>query len=115
MAAECPFCGIVNGRIPSKLVYQDDRVVAFQDISPQAPQHILVVPATHITSLNEMKAKDEQLLGHMVVIAVDIARRDGFADSGYRLAINTGRQGGQAVPHLHLHLLGGRQLSSDLG
>ena len=112
---DCPFCGIVTGRIPSKLLYQDDLVVAFRDISPQAPHHILVVPTTHISSLNEMKAKDESLIGHLVVAAIDLARREGFAENGYRMAINCGREGGQAVPHLHLHLLGGRQLSSSLG
>ncbi|MDP2743950.1 MAG: histidine triad nucleotide-binding protein [Dehalococcoidia bacterium] len=112
---DCPFCGIMTGRIPSKLVYQDDRVGAFLDLSPQAPHHILVVPTAHISSLNEMWAKDEALIGHLVVVAIDLARREGFAESGYRMAINCGREGGQVVPHLHLHLLGGRQLSSSLG
>jgi histidine triad (HIT) family protein len=112
---ECPFCGIVAGEISSTFLFQDEQVVAFRDINPQAPQHILVVPRTHISSLNDLKAEDEGLISRLVMVAIDLAHQEGIAEKGYRLTINCGREGGQAVPHLHLHLLGGRRLDGRLG
>ncbi len=112
---ECHFCGIVAGEIPSTLLFQDDQVVAFRDIHPQAPQHILVVPRAHIPTLNELKVEDGGLIAHLVLVAIDLARQEGIAEKGYRLAINCGLEGGQAVPHLHLHLLGGRRMDGRLG
>lgn len=111
----CVFCDIAAGRIPSDMVYQDEQVVAFRDMNPQAPKHILIMPKTHIPSLNELKAEHDKLIAHLVMVAVDLARKEGIADKGYRLSVNCGRDGGQAVPHLHFHLLGGRELDGMLG
>ena len=96
--------------IPATIVHEDDQCVAFRDISPQAPLHILIVPRKPLPRLGLAEAGDQALLGHLLLAAAEIARREGVADSGYRLVINNGRDGGEAVPHLHLHLLGGRQL-----
>ena len=105
----CLFCKIIDGSIPSAVVYQDERCYAFSDISPQAPVHILVVPKRHIESLAETSADDPELLGHLVWVVTEIARQKGLAN-GYRTVINTGVDGGQTVNHLHLHLLGGRAM-----
>ncbi len=107
--SECIFCKIIAGEVPSKIVYEDDKVVAFEDINPQAPVHILVVPRKHIAKVDEMTPEDEPLLGHMVFVAKEIAKVKGL-DEGYRLVLNNGPAGGQAVFHIHLHLLGGRQM-----
>ncbi len=112
---ECIFCQIIAGKIPSEILYQDEEVVAFRDINPQAPTHLLVIPKKHIVSLADLSEDESPLVGHMVSIANKLARKEGIAESGYRLVINSGKQGGQLVPHLHLHLLGGRQLSGRLG
>jgi histidine triad (HIT) family protein len=112
---DCIFCQIVRGEIPSDTVYQDEEVFAFRDINPQAPVHVLVIPVRHIASLDELTWADSPLVGHMVQVASQIARQEGIAERGYRLAISCGREGGQAVPHLHLHLLGGRQMGDALG
>ena len=112
---DCIFCNIVSGKIPSELLYQDEQVIAFRDIHPQAPTHLLIVPRRHIPLLTQLTESDSSLLGHMVLVANKLAEKEGVAESGYRLVINCGRQGGQLVPHLHLHLLGGRQLSGMLG
>ncbi len=112
---ECIFCQIIAGKIPGEILYQDEEVVAFRDINPQAPAHLLVIPKKHIVSLADLSEDDSPLVGHMVSIANKLARKEGIAESGYRLVINSGKQGGQLVPHLHLHLLGGRQLSGRLG
>ncbi|HEY78771.1 MAG TPA: histidine triad nucleotide-binding protein [Dehalococcoidia bacterium] len=112
---DCIFCKIVNGEIPSDIVYRDEEVFAFRDINPQAPVHILVVPVRHIASLAELTETDAPLVGHMVHVASQVARQEGIAERGYRLAISCGREGGQAVPHLHLHLLGGRQMADAMG
>ena len=109
------FCGIAAGAIPANKLYEDKEVVAFADINPQAPVHVLIIPRKHFTSLNDLEEKDKGLLGHMLLVAARIAREHGVAFSGYRLVINTGPQGGQAVPHLHMHLLGGRALAGELG
>lgn len=112
---DCVFCKIAAGTIPTKFIYQDKEIIAFRDIEPQAPVHILVVPREHIASLAQVPETKTSLLGHMVRVANKLARTEGIAENGYRVVINCGPEGGQAVPHLHLHLLGGRQLSGQLG
>jgi histidine triad (HIT) family protein len=112
---ECIFCQIVAGKIPSDVLYQDEEVIAFRDINPQAPKHLLIIPKKHIPSLAQLSEEDLPLMGHVVNIANQLAKREGIAETGYRLVINCGREGGQLVPHLHLHLLGGRRLSDELG
>ena len=111
----CIFCQIIAGKIPSDIIYQDEKVVAFRDISPQAPTHLLIIPKRHIPSLTHLTEAELPLIGHMVNVANQLAKKEGIAEKGYRLAINCGEQGGQLVPHLHLHLLGGRRLSGQLG
>ncbi len=106
---DCLFCKIVAGQIPSKKVYEDDRVFAFHDIDPKAPKHILVIPKKHLASLADAQAGDEALLGHILTTATEIAREHGLGN-GFRVVISTGPEGGQTVDHLHLHLLGGRQM-----
>jgi histidine triad (HIT) family protein len=108
MADDCLFCRIVRQEIPAKLVYENEHVVAFRDINPQAPVHLLVVPREHVASLNE--ARDASMLGHLSLAAAEIARSEGIAESGYRTVVNTNRAAGQTVFHVHLHLLGGREL-----
>jgi histidine triad (HIT) family protein len=112
---ECIFCQIASGKIPSDTVYQDEEVIAFRDINPQAPVHLIIIPRRHIPSLAHLSEADSALMGHMVAIANQLAKGEGIADRGYRLAINCGEEGGQAVPHIHLHLVGGRGLSGRLG
>ena len=112
---DCVFCQIVAGKIPSEILYQDEEVIVFRDINPQAPTHLLIIPKKHIPSLTHITQADSPLMRHMVNIANQLAKREGIAEGGYRLVINCGKQGGQLVPHLHLHLLGGRQLSDALG
>ena len=107
--SNCIFCKIIAGEIPSKLVYQDDVCVAFNDISPQAPMHVLVIPREHLASLDEARETQKETLGHLLLTCAEIAREKGFADDGYRTVINTNADGGQTVFHLHVHLLGGRQ------
>lgn len=109
MSQDCLFCKIIAGEIPSELVYEDDVCVAFNDISPQAPTHILVIPRKHIASSDKAVEEDKETLGHLLLKAADIAREKGFAKNGYRTVINTNDDGGQTVFHLHVHLLGGRQ------
>ncbi len=104
----CLFCKIIAGEIPSELIYEDDVCVAFNDISPQAPTHILIVPREHIASLDKARNKHQETLGYLLLIAAEIAREKEFADNGYRTVINTNGDGGQTVFHLHVHLLGGR-------
>ena len=108
MSKDCPFCKIIAKEIPSKTVYEDEQAVAFEDINPQAPTHILVLPRRHVASLNEITAEDAALVGHLHIVAAKIARERGIAESGYRTVVNNGRGAGQSVFHLHLHLLGGR-------
>jgi len=107
---ECIFCRIISGDIPSDIVYQDEETIAFRDINPQAPVHLLIVPKYHIPSLAEIGAHQKQLLGHLIHVANELAVMEGVSAKGYRLVINSGTDAGQEVPHLHLHLLGGRQL-----
>ena len=115
MAEECLFCRIVAGELPSDIVYQDEDFLAFRDIEPQAPKHIIIIPKAHITSLAVLTKQQEGLVGRSIMLAKKLAEREGIAESGYRLAINCGSEGGQVVPHLHLHLIGGRKLSDQLG
>lgn len=108
------FGKIINGEIPASIVYQDDRVTAFRDINPQAPVHILIVPNKEIATVNDVTPEDEAVLGHMLVVAKQIASEQGVAESGYRLIINCRDDAGQEVYHLHMHLLGGRRLGPML-
>lgn len=105
---DCLFCKIAAKQIPAALVYEDDDVVSFRDINPQAPVHILTIPKRHVTTLNDAEAADVGLLGKMVLTAQSLAQKEGIADSGYRVVMNCNRDGGQTVFHIHLHLLGGR-------
>jgi Diadenosine tetraphosphate (Ap4A) hydrolase and other HIT family hydrolases len=109
------FCRIVAGEIPSDIVYQDEDLLAFRDIEPQAPKHVVIIPKTHIASLAELTQEQQGLVGRLVMLAQKLAEEEGIARSGYRVAINCGPEGGQVVPHLHLHLIGGRRLSDQLG
>ncbi|MFH1088193.1 MAG: histidine triad nucleotide-binding protein [Chloroflexota bacterium] len=111
----CIFCDIAAGKAPSAAVYQDADFVAFRDIKPVTPVHILIVPRQHIASLNEVTGEHSSLVGSMILVATHIARQEKLDHGGYRLVMNCGRQGGQAVPHLHVHLLGGRQLTPGMG
>lgn len=101
---------IISGELPANIVHRDERVVAFRDLHPRAPTHILIVPHQPIPTTNDVSDADAGLLGHMIVVAAQIARREGIADDGYRLIINCNQHGGQEVYHLHLHLLGGKPL-----
>ena len=112
---DCIFCQIIAGKVPSDIVYQDEAVIVFPDINPKAPTHLLIIPKKHILSLAHLTEADSPLIGHMVNIANQLAKREGISESGYRLVISCGEEGGQLVPHLHMHLLGGRRLSDDLG
>jgi len=112
---DCIFCKIIAGEIPSDIIYQDEEVIAFRDINPLAPTHLLIIPKKHIPSLTHLSEAELPLIGHMVNIANQLAEKEGIAEKGYRLAINCGEQGGQLVPHLHMHLLGGRKLSNGMG
>ena len=108
MPADCLFCRIVAGEVSSTQVYEDDLVIAFRDIGPRAPTHILVIPRRHIASAAELTEADGPLLGRLFAVAAGVARDEGIADGGYRIVTNVGRWGGQTVDHLHLHLMGGR-------
>ena len=107
--SDCIFCKIASGEIPASVVARTDRLVAFRDVGPQAPVHVLVIPTEHLGSLEEVK--DGQLLGEMLLLARQIARDEKLAADGYRIVLNTNRNGGQTVFHLHLHVLGGRRLT----
>ena len=109
MSKDCLFCRIAKGEIPADIVMQNDDAVAFRDISPKAPTHILVIPKKHVSSLD---AADESVdLGALMRTAADVARQEGLAEPGYRIVVNTGVHGGQTVDHLHLHVLGGRHMT----
>lgn len=108
--ADTIFGRIIRGEVPARIVHDDDRCLAFHDVAPQAPVHVLVIPKRSIASLAEATQADADLLGHLVVVATQLARTLGLAD-GYRLVVNCGRDGGQSVDHLHVHLLGGRPLA----
>jgi histidine triad (HIT) family protein len=108
--ADCLFCKIAGKEIPATILYEDERVVAFNDISPQAPTHVLIIPKRHIATLNDVGVEDEQIVGELVRRAAAIAKDKGFSETGYRTLFNTNRGAGQTVFHIHLHLLGGRSL-----
>jgi histidine triad (HIT) family protein len=107
----CLFCKIVAGEIPSKRVHEDDELMAFEDIKPEAPVHILVIPKRHIATLNDLSPEDDALLGAMVRRAASIAHERGMSESGYRVVMNCNSNAGQTVFHIHLHLLGGRRMT----
>lgn len=109
--ADCLFCGIASGDIPAGIVYRDDSVLAFRDIDPKAPVHILIIPLRHIGSLAELEPGDGDVLGHATEVARQVAVDQGVAESGFRLVVNTGPDAAQSVHHVHLHLLGGRSLA----
>ncbi|HVN76972.1 MAG TPA: histidine triad nucleotide-binding protein [Thermoanaerobaculaceae bacterium] len=106
----CVFCKVAAGTVPARILFEDDHVVAFHDISPRAPVHVLVIPRRHIESLAETNDTDRELLATLLVAAAEVARRTGIAETGYRVVTNAGAEAGQTVPHLHLHVLGGRRL-----
>jgi histidine triad (HIT) family protein len=108
---DCLFCGIAAGEIPATHVHDDETVVAFRDINPQAPTHILVIPREHITSAAELTPAHDVLWGRLLQVALELARSEGIEADGFRIVTNIGHGGGQTVPHLHLHLLGGRPMT----
>lgn len=108
---DCIFCKIISGSIPTKMVYEDEQAVVFDDIHPQAPIHLLVVPRKHIPRLMDAAPGDEALLGHLLEVANRVARERGVAEEGYRVVINVNRGAGQVVFHLHLHVMGGRKFA----
>jgi histidine triad (HIT) family protein len=107
----CIFCDIVAGKIPAAVVYSGPNVTAIRDINPQAPAHILLMPNRHVSGIADLTDADRDLLGELISLANQIAREEGIAEGGYRLVVNQGRNGGQTVPHLHVHLLGGRPMT----
>lgn len=109
--AECLFCRIVAGEIPASVIYEDDRVIAFKDVNPQAPAHVLVIPRRHISSLNDLSPEDDALVGELVRRAGAIAQQQGHGDRGYRTVFNCNADAGQTVFHIHLHLLAGRRMT----
>ena len=111
MASDCLFCNIAKGEIDSEIVHEDELCLAFRDIRPQAPTHLLVIPRKHITGIAEVEEDDRDVLGHLMLVVAEVARVEGIAESGYRTVINWGRDGGMEVPHLHIHVLGGRAMS----
>ncbi|MDE0830900.1 MAG: histidine triad nucleotide-binding protein [Vicinamibacterales bacterium] len=111
MADECVFCKIANGDIPATIVYQDDDVLAFEDLAAQAPFHVLIIPRRHISTLNDLQDGDETLMGTIIAAAARIAKEHGHAEDGYRTVFNCNRGAGQTVFHIHLHLLAGRNMA----
>ena len=115
MEGKCVFCNIVAGKIPATILYQDEKIIALRDIKPQAPIHLLVIPKEHIPSLAELGDDQRELAADLIYVANELAKREGVFETGYRLVVNCRREGGQEIHHLHLHLLGGRQLSGTMG
>ena len=111
---DCLFCKIVKGEIPLTKVYEDEEILAFKDINPVAPVHILVIPKKHISSLNEIEPEDQMLIGKIFTVIKKIAKEQGFAENGYRVIANCGEDGGQEVKHLHFHILGGKKLGTKI-
>jgi histidine triad (HIT) family protein len=109
--ADCLFCKIAAGQIPAAILYQDDRLVAFKDITPQAPMHVLVIPRRHISTLNDLAESDDGLVGEMIRRGAAVAGEQGYTERGYRTVFNCNADAGQAVFHIHLHVLGGRKLA----
>jgi len=108
---DCLFCKIAEGTIPARLVHQDKDTVAFEDINPQAPFHVLVVPRRHVATLNDLTRDDDQVMGKLFRVAATLAKEKGCAESGYRVLLNTNAEGGQVVFHVHMHVMGGRQMA----
>ncbi len=113
--ADCVFCKIIAGELPADIRYKDEKIIAFPDVNPLAPVHLLIIPRKHIPTLLELSDAESSLLGDMTRVANLLAKREGISEKGFRVVINCGREGGMGVAHLHMHLLGGRQLSSALG
>ena len=111
----CLFCRIINREIPSKIVYEDDKVLAFHDVEPKAPIHILLIPKTHLASLNDLASDHEGVMAHLTLSISKVAEIMGIKDSGYRVIVNCGKDSGQAVAHLHYHILGGRTFENNFG
>ncbi|WP_115712121.1 histidine triad nucleotide-binding protein [Legionella sainthelensi] len=107
----CLFCKIAQGAIPASVVFEDDEIMAFRDLNPQAPKHVLIIPKQHISTLNDASDEHQTLLGKMMLGAKKVAHAEGISDSGYRLVLNINSDGGQTVYHIHLHLLGGRHMT----
>lgn len=114
---QCVFCDIVAGKIPATILFQDDQAIAFKDIHPQAPTHFLVIPKQHVSSVAELTSQHKDLAAHLISVCHEVAKREGLAavEKGYRLVINYGREGGQEVPHVHVHVIGGRPLNGSMG
>ncbi len=108
---DCLFCKIVSGDLDAEIIFEDTELMVFRDINPQAPTHLLIIPKQHIATINDTDSKDEQLLGRMILTAKKMARQQELSDKGYRLVFNVNKGGGQEVNHIHLHLLGGRQMT----
>lgn len=108
---DCLFCKIAKGEINSDVIYEDDKLIAFNDIHPKAPHHVLIIPRKHIATLNDVENNDTELLGSIVQTAKNIAKKLGIAEQGYRILMNCNKEGGQEVYHLHLHLIGGRKMT----
>jgi histidine triad (HIT) family protein len=109
--SECIFCKIVSGEVPAEIIFQDEVCLAFRDINPAAPVHVLIIPKTHIPTLGDLTPEHESITGHILTVAKTIAQDLGVAESGYRVIANCNSDGGQTVFHIHFHLLGGRQLT----
>lgn len=107
---DCIFCKIVDKELPSRIIYEDNKFIAFKDVNPKAPVHLLIIPKKHIPSVNRIESQDADLVGKLILVAQKIAKKEGVSESGYRLIFNIGKNAGQTVDHLHLHLLGGKKL-----
>ncbi len=107
---DCLFCKIRDRQIPSRIVHEDEKAIAFEDLQPQAPTHVLIIPRKHIATLNDLTPEDESLVGHLVLVGAKIARERGHAEQGWRTVFNCNREAGQTVFHIHMHLLGGRNM-----
>ncbi|MBI3114916.1 MAG: histidine triad nucleotide-binding protein [Candidatus Kerfeldbacteria bacterium] len=111
---DCVFCRVIAKELPADFVYEDDEIVAFRDIHPAAPVHVLVVPRRHVTSVTALTEADAAFVGKLVLVGARIAREQGIADNGFRFSTNVGEHGRQSVPHLHFHLMGGRKLTTEV-
>jgi histidine triad (HIT) family protein len=111
---ECIFCKIINKELPADIIYEDEKIIVFKDIKPIAPVHLLIIPKKHIISVNNIEKTDKELIGQLFLIAKKVAQEQNLSKDGYRLVINVGKDGGQIVDHLHLHLLGGKKLSPKI-
>ncbi len=109
-ASDCLFCKILSAEIPADIIYESEEAIAFRDINPQAPTHVLIIPRQHIATINDLEPGDAAVVGNLFLVAQHIARDEGIADDGYRVVMNCNAAAGQTVFHLHLHLLGGRQM-----